>query len=114
MFAVIPFGEHWLGLAELDFESRHQAASPDDESQTIASAIRIGNKPFKGFMWYGVFEHASIANNGGYNLTHSPGVGVQWLPFPHINLQMEYQRSVSSQGPGGPNHVGWFLVHLYL
>lgn len=110
---IFPLAEHWLGLYELDYEQSHLAASPSDSIDTFVSFLKLGHKPFKGLMWYLLFEHFSI-DSTTYNLSHAPGLGIQWLPVPHFNIQVEYTRQVNSSQPGNPNNTGWILFHTYL
>jgi len=113
IFSIIPFGEHWLGEVEIDYEQAQLASDTQVDSQTIASLVRLGNRPWKGVLWYLLFEHASTDTGRSYELTHSPGIGIQWLPLPHFEVQVEYQRSVVAANPGNENHVGWILTHFY-
>lgn len=112
--AVLPLGEEWIIMSELDYEQSQFAATPGDDTDTIASFLRFGNTPFKGFMWYLLFEHASVDSDNAYSLTHRPGIGVQWLPIPHFNIQVEYLRQVNNSLYGNPNDIGYVIFHTYL
>ncbi|MCB0411442.1 MAG: hypothetical protein KDD22_02880 [Bdellovibrionales bacterium] len=112
-FAVLPFTKSMYGLFELDYETVNPVATPTKDEKTIVSSLRLGNEFFKGFRAYGIFEHASKDAMSGYVLTQAPGVGWQWLPFPHIELQMEYERKTVSNVPREVEHVGWLIFHLY-
>lgn len=112
--AAIPLSEEWLIISEIDYEQAHFAANTQEAIDTVASMVRLGNKAFKGLMWYLVFEHASIDGAGSYNLTHQPGIGIQWLPVPHFEIQVEYLRQVNNTNFGNPNEIGFIMFHTYL
>ncbi len=112
--AVVPFGEDWILMSEIDFEQSFFNVNPQEAVDTIASFIRFGNKPFKGFMWYLLFEHASVESESAYSLTQQPGIGVQWFPIPHFNIQIEYLRQVNNTLYSNPNEIGYVIFHTYL
>lgn len=113
LFGVLKFSEHWLGEFELDRETAHFASSVSDEVETVASLLKLGHKTFKGFFWYALFEHSTQNSVSGHTGSHAPGIGIQWLPVPHLEIQLEYQRSVVSGSSGNPNHVGFLMFHMY-
>jgi hypothetical protein len=119
--AVMPLAEEWLVMTELDYEQAHFSANPQQSIDTIASFIRLGNTPLKGVMWYLLFQHASVDDGASYSLQHQPGIGIQWLPIPHLNIQIEYTRAIvdtaAAGAPGSyqnPNDTGFLLLHTYL
>ena len=112
---ILPISKNWLSLFEINYEQSQFAASPQDNVDTLASLFRIGYSPAKGLLWYFVFEHASVDDPAtNYSLIHQPGLGVQWLPVPHINIQLEYLRQISSAAPGNPSNIGFLVFHTYL
>jgi hypothetical protein len=113
-FTVIPISEEWIGLFEADYESNYLDSAPADEIKTIATSGKLGHRPFKGFMWYTVFEHYSTDSTSGYELVTSPGLGIQWFPIPHFEIHTEYQHRTFSTDPGNPTHYGWIQLHFYL
>lgn len=112
--AVLPLSEHWILFSELDYETSHLSSSPQDEQRTWASLNQIGYTPVKGLMTYIFFEHASFDLASGYNIIEQPGLGIQWLPVPHVNIEVEYARQTTSATRSNPFHVGYLLLHLYL
>ncbi len=119
--AVIPLAKEWILMTEVDYERAHSSATPQQGEDTLATLLRLGNTPFKGVMWYVLFQHASIDRGSSYTLQHQPGVGIQWLPIPHFNIQIEYSRAIvdtaTPQTPGSyqnPNEVGFLILHTYL
>lgn len=119
---VFPFSDDWLGLYELVYQSSHLASSSSFENKKIASFLKLGHSPLKGLMWYAFFEHVSNDTSSAYSLEHAPGLGLQWLPISHLNIQFEYLREINStpngnlnnNGWNNPNHTAWLLFHLYL
>ncbi len=112
--AVLPLSKNWMLLSELDYERSHLSASPQDAIETVASFVKVGHTLFKGFMWYPLFEHFSVESVGGYTMNHQPGVGIQWWPVPHLNVQVEYLREVKNASYDNPEETGWVQFHVYL
>jgi hypothetical protein len=113
--AVLPVAEKWLLISEVDYERSHSNLFNTDQGiDTVASLVRFGHTPFKGFFWYLLFEHVSRDTGATYSLTTQPGIGVQFLPIPHVNLQIEYGRREVSNAPNGIADVGFALFHFYL
>ena len=114
MYGVLKLSEHWIGEFELDWEKAHLAANTSDEVDTVASFLKLANKPVKGLFWYLLFEHSTQDSEAtGFAGTNSPGIGIQWLPFPHFDVQIEYQRTVLNSNPGNENHTGFMMFHFY-
>ena len=72
---------------------------------------RAGYELFKGFRGYGIFDIERNFNDSNRNVT-APGLGMQWLPFPHFELQMEYQ-NMDFAASSGSNHFGFVMAHVY-
>lgn len=111
---IIPLSEEWLIMSEIDYEYAHLSANPGQALNTFASLIRLGNSPVKGLMWYALFEHASQDIGSNYSLITQPGIGIQWLPISHFNIQIEYARQTTNSNPGNPNEIGFIMLHSYL
>ncbi len=119
--AVMPLAEDWILMSELDYEQAHFSANPQQAVETLASFLRVGNTPVKGLMWYLLFQHASVDRGTSYSLQHQPGIGIQWLPIPHFNIQVEYTRAILDSAIAGspgsyqnPNEIGFIMLHTYL
>ncbi len=112
--AVFPVSKSWIGIFELDYERSHLTSLPQNGIDAFASFAKLGHNTFSGFMWYLLFEHYSRDDGTSYSLTHQPGLGVQWLPVSHFNIQIEYVRQINNLNPGEPTHQTFFLFHYYL
>ncbi len=112
--AVLPLAEEWILMSEFDYERSHLSSAPGQGIDTMASLLRVGNTPLKGLMWYVLFEHSSVDRGNSYALTTQPGIGVQWLPVPHFNIQIEYAEQTNNSAPGNINQIGFVLFHYYL
>lgn len=112
--AVVPLGKEWIGIFEIDYEKSYLSVAPDQGVDTIASLSRVGYTPVKGLMGYFVFEHFSAASDTSYTLVHQPGLGIQWLPIAHFNIQLEYLRQVRNDNYSNPNNIAFLVFHTYL
>lgn len=113
-FGVIPITEKLLTLFELDFQTASPAANPGESTTTFVGQTRLAYKLFKGVLPYAVFEFLSEEQASSDRSTlHRPGLGIQWLPFPHVEIHIEYQRQLVAGSPTADTHFGWLQLHLY-
>ncbi len=111
---IMPIAGEWYVIGDLNYEKSNSTVGPSYDAVSVVSLIKAGNKPFKGFFAYGLFEHVSIDGPNPYNLFSRVGHGIQWLPFPHINIQLELTRELRNTTPSNPTNFAWLLFHIYL
>jgi len=111
---IMPFAEHWYTIGEINYEDSQFASGPGSNIVSVVSLLKVGHKPFQGLFWYGLFEHSSLDGPGQYNLFSRLGPGVQWLPVPHLNVQIEFTREFRNTAPSNPTNFAWLLFHVYL
>lgn len=111
---AFPIGEHFIGLFELDYKYGHYTTSPQQPVNAFASFVKLGHRPFNGAMTYLLYEHYSESQGSNYNLTQSPGIGLQWLPLTHFNIQAEFLNRTTSSNSGNSDKVAWLLFQFYI
>ncbi|NJL23878.1 MAG: hypothetical protein HC902_00950 [Calothrix sp. SM1_5_4] len=114
LFAIFPPFENGVTKLEVDFQRATIASTPDKSQDLLAGYTSLGYQVAKGILPY--FFHEYLHPDLGDRKTKqsSPGVGLQWLPIPHVEIQAEYKRQTLESRPTQPNNVGWLLFHLYL
>ncbi len=105
---ILSLTEKAYALYELDYENKK--SSNIGQTEKFLGHMRVGYEFFKGFKGYGLFDYLNEVGNVANRYT-APGLGVQWLPFPHLELQMEYQAQDREVGPGV--HFGFVMLHVY-
>lgn len=85
----------------------------EDKTQGLYGEHNLGHKIFKGGRSYFVFEHAQTNLSDSKTLVTSPGIGFQFLPIPHVELQIEYQRRKRQSQKDNPEHRSFAVLHLY-
>jgi len=113
IFGVFTPIEKLSVVSEVDFESSHLASSPTDRVDGLFMAHKGLYELFKGMKPYLVFEaqQTSLADPTSQSL--KPGLGFQWIPIPHLELQAEYQRVTNSRSPGEHADVAWLITHFW-
>ena len=116
---VSPFTKDLYIVYELDYENRNVIngegsggfGPPNSSTDNIYTHTRVGYEFLKGFKAYGIFDMIfNIDSSDGF--TKSPGIGLQWLPAPHFELQVEYQNTkIKSQSDD--THFGFIMAHIY-
>lgn len=109
-FGVLPISPKLYGMYEMDYQiGESQGARFRD---LFAAYTRLGYRVFKGFQSYISYEHASPDLDVSGNYLRSPGLGVQWMPIPHTELQFEIQRQKNSLS-GIYTTAGFLQAHYY-
>jgi hypothetical protein len=100
---------------ELDYQmSQTLTGGPKPEKEHgIFGNILVGRKLFQGMLAYFIYEHAQTdLRESRQSLTTSPGLGFQWLPIAHVELQFEHQyRTIVARN--NPEHRSFLMLHLY-
>lgn len=113
--ALFPLSKSLSFRSELDFEVKKilQNNSYQETEWGLYGDHQLVWQVYRGIFSYLIFEHAQ--SNLSENLTqiNSPGVGFQFLPIPHFEFQLEYQRRLYKREPSNPEHRGFLAFHLY-
>lgn len=76
--------------------------------------VLIGTRPFDGFFPYLVYEHKQTnLDQSRQTLTTSPGIGFQFFPIAHVELQFEHQYRTLVSNSDNPEHRSFLVLHLY-
>jgi hypothetical protein len=116
------FGTHGvLGLEkkhyvryEVNYERGHLAQTPDELREVLNSFLSAGTSFAKGVTAYMLHESEQTNLKDHETFRHSPGLGLQWLPFPHVELQAEVKRTYNNNPTSARTDSGWVIVHFYL
>lgn len=111
-FGITPITEKSYVVYELDYEDKSPVGlSGLSGSQKVIAHVRAGYEVMKGFKAYGIYDIEHNVNDSNARIT-APGLGMQWLPFPHFELQLEYQNMDFAFNQGA-NHFGFVMAHVY-
>ncbi len=111
---VSALSEKMYIVYELDYENLNVLENPNsfaDSADRLITHTRLGYKFFKGFRAYGIFDinqNVDISSD----FTKAPGLGLQWLPVPHVNLQIEYQ-NIDIKNDPNKSHFGFIMAQVY-
>ncbi|OUS00159.1 hypothetical protein A9Q84_02965 [Halobacteriovorax marinus] len=111
--AVSGLSKNTYFLSELNYERKIELNSSDISTDALFGVHTLGYKAFKGGTGYFVFEHSQNDLSKNESLILSPGVGVQLLPIPHVEVQLEYQRRSYQVAKNNPEHRSFMIFHLY-
>lgn len=113
--AVHSFLSNWIVRSEIDFEQKNKIIKNNYKNQVngIYTENQIGYNIFKGGYAYLIYEYEQNDVSSNATQINSPGVGFQFLPIPHVEFQVEYQRRVYKKDPNNPNHYLYTIFHLY-
>lgn len=99
---------------ETSYEESHLSAFPTDQKELTATTLSFGYQAIQGFFPYFFGEHLQTGLNDSRTRQSAVGMGLQFLPLPHIEFQIEYKKGVNRSLPVGQSDSGWFLFHIYL
>jgi len=113
--AVHPITKKISLRSEIDLEKRNQITNAryDKTINGLYGDHQLGYQLFKGTLGYFIFEHSQENLSDSETQVNSPGLGLQLLPIPHVEFQLEYQRRQYKSDPGNPEHRSFITFHLY-
>ncbi|MCB0393305.1 MAG: hypothetical protein KDD25_02025 [Bdellovibrionales bacterium] len=114
LFGAISFLERGIWKFDLVYEQSTPESDHDTKDKQLATFTSLGYQVAKGLTPYLVYEFVQTDLDEVDSKQYRPGVGFQWLPFPHFEIQSEYKYQTVESDKGNPNHVGWILFHLYI
>lgn len=112
-----PFGGHDIFRFDLNYrlsQSINQGVKQEKEKAAFAYFL-YGYKFFDGFFPYIIYEHKQTdLSRSRLTMTQSPGIGFQFLPVSHFEIQFEHQYRVNHQDKENPEQRSFLLFHVYL
>jgi hypothetical protein len=113
--AFLPMGKILSFRGEIDYADKdsftNQTVSRNQKQ--LVSELQLNAHLFAGLMPYLFFEHQQTDLSSNQTLISAPGIGLQFLPVPHVELQAEYQQRHAKSTPGNTDHRSFITFHLY-
>lgn len=115
-YAILGFTPHFYLLLDLGFQLFTPQTGPvaNVQQQGTANYLRLDYEITQGFHAYLTQEFAQLDFKKSATGSEAYGVGLQWFPRPHWELNLLYQK----QRVGGPSakfaDVAFLLAHFYL
>jgi hypothetical protein len=114
---IVPLGKHNLVRFDMTYQVSEAFATSgprNPKTKSLYGNVLAGHRFFDGFLGYAVYEQAqSDLEFSRQTLTTAPGLGFQWLPIAHLELQFEHQYRTVYQTKENPEHRTFLTVHLY-
>lgn len=114
LYGIGGFGERWILKSEIDYQQSFAANTPNERADLMTSMASLGYQWTQGFLPYLILEHLQRNLADSDTKRSSAGIGVQWLPIPHIELQAEFKKQTQNDVAIKESDSGWFLFHFYL
>lgn len=100
-------------LFDLNYKRSREFNSNNKRQHALISHLQLGYLSHFGVNIYGLYEHFQSNLAQSETLQSSPGIGLRWLPIPHLELQAEYQYRINQRNPSDAQHRSWFVTHVY-
>lgn len=113
VFGVLALPWETTLVVEVDIQRSYASLKPEEKIDGIFSNSKWMLEPFKGVKPYAIAEYRQNNMKDKYTMTTGSGLGLQWLPIPHIELQMEFQKLHSRLSPNDNADSAWALAHYY-
>lgn len=86
----------------------------NEKTKGLFGNLVVGHKLFDGFFPYFVYEHRQTnLDLSRSSLTTSPGLGLQFFPIAHVEMNFEHQYRTLVAQSDNPEHRTVFMFHLY-
>lgn len=100
-------------VGELDYQ---ETSANDSHTKTRGYYFdtRWVQEVYKGIKPYILISVSQTDFRDSGSVQTAPGVGLQFMPIPHAEIQAEYQRQVSNRTPGQRTGFSFVMLHFYL
>lgn len=106
--------KHLLLKGEIISQKSFQSSDANVSNHSLGGQYTLSSLAIKGLWPYLVFEHNQANTDDSDTLVTAPGAGIMLLPFPHFDIQAEYQHRMNRSEPGNPDKRAWVVAHFYL
>lgn len=100
-------------LYQLDYQTKKPLENESQSTKSVVGFLSLGIFALKGLNTYALFEFFHQDLSDSQSVTHSPGLGMRWLPIPHLEFQIEHQYRVNRRTRDNPTHRTWLVGHVY-
>lgn len=111
-YAIVGLSKYFYIMGEADFEY----VTPNGQPSNWGSAdyIKFDFQPVQGLHFYLTQEYAKTNFNDPSTAIDAYGIGSQWFPRPHFELNAVYEKR--RELAQGTNYfdMAWFMFHFYL
>jgi hypothetical protein len=114
LYGISSLFENYIVKGEADYQISQAAALPREHKELLATAWTLGYQAAKGVLPYFVAEHLQQDLSDSTTQQSSAGIGIQWLPIPHIEIQAEFKKQSNRSAEVSQSDSGWIIFHLYL
>lgn len=111
---IISANKDFLIKFETSYEESHLSAFPTDQRELAASTLSFGYQRIQGLLSYLIGEYLQTDLNDSRTQQSSIGMGLQFLPVPHFEFQIEYKKGLIRDVTVNQSDSGWLLFHVYL
>lgn len=111
-YAMLGLTERLYVLSEIDWQWISDK-SRDDEQRGFVTYARVGYEAYKGVIPYVLHEFNALNENAWSNRTDGFGVGLQWLPRPHLEANVLFQKRRTPSLAAGYVDYAYLMLHFY-
>jgi hypothetical protein len=112
-FLLWSFAENWFFLGEADYQSRTVKAGGAVTNGNFLY-MKIGKEMHKGVVPFAEYELSFTDVNDALSKSQVYGIGLQYFPRPHWQLDLNVQKRADSPAVGVWTDYAYLLLHYYL
>jgi len=114
LYGVLNPIAHTIYKFDSSFQQNVSYSTQKERTDLLAMTSTFGLPLFKGFMPYLVNEFIQRDLQVHNTRSEAYGAGIQWLPLPHFEIQLEYQRKVDRTPTKQYADYAWLVTHFFL
>jgi hypothetical protein len=111
-FLIWSFQENWYLLSEIDSQNRTVKSSNTVTNGTFAY-MKLGKEIHKGIVPFAEYELSFTDLNDSSTKSQVYGIGLQYFPRPHWQLDLNVQKRADSPAVGVWTDYAYILFHYY-
>jgi hypothetical protein len=110
---IVSLPLHSIVVFETDWQKQHESNPKKGDKTSSVSTLRWNFVAAKGITPYLVTEYSRPDIEKKDVEESRNGLGIQWMPFPHFDVQAEYQKIAVKMPGASLADSAWLLMHFY-
>lgn len=111
---LLSWSEKLYTLVEADQSFATPITPGSQETKGVYATQRTGYEFFKGFHGLFLNDYVQTDVNLGDTKEYKYGLGMQWFPRPHFDVQLFWTKDQSQENLTKEGDFAWLLLHYYL
>jgi hypothetical protein len=113
-WAILGFTPKLSLLTEWDFQQAAEKVGGTSSQWGLVNYVELGYEAIQGVQLYGIAQYSRLNFADQKTLQNSYGLGVDWFPRPHFEVNLEWQKLKTAQNGDAYTDFAWLMLNIYI